>query len=355
MSRIPRLGILLALLVPLGLPTPASAAEPPIAYYTDTGVAVAELDGTVLASLPDFQFFSLDGTLLAGSTLRSGKGERVVGHDATTGQRLFRIKDAFAPIALADGRKVGFLPDRFAHRDPYFASVWIRNQGGRERAVVRFAGPKRTVNPKDFEGEGIPLDQAWDDEGRTLAVTFGNDVDLFIYDVWVVDARTRDATRITRGQASRFPSLSPSGDRLALFREREDCGGPDPGYRAGDLRTMSSTGADRAVLVEGTCDLFYTDPRWISEDELVAARLTRQSPGVYDVDLVRIVAATGAVTEIVTGGDVGFFNVSSALQLVAFERRDVFPGFFVYDLDAGTTTSSSEGYLPHLAGAHRLI
>lgn len=354
MSRASRIGILLALLVPVGLATPASAAEPPIAYYTDTGVAVAELDGTVLTAFPDFQFFSLDGSLLVGSRLRPGTGERVVGHDATTGQRLFRIKDAFAPIALADGRKVGFLPDRFAHRDPYFASVWIRNGGGRERAIVRFAGPKRTVNPKDFEGEGIPLDQAWDDGGRMLAVTFGNDVDLFIYDVWVVDARTRDATRITRGHVSRFPSLSPSGDRLALLRERENCG--EPGYyRAGDLRTMSSSGADKTLLVEGTCDLFYTDPRWISEDELVAARLTRQSSGAYAVDLVRIVVATGAVTEIVTGGDVGFFNVSSALQLVAFERRDVFPGFFIYDLGTGTTTDYTEGYLPHLSGAHRLI
>ncbi len=60
------------------------------------------------------------------------------------------------------------------------------------------------------------------------------------------------------------------------------------------------------------------------------------------------------MTEIVTGGDVGFFNVSSALQLVAFERASVFPGFFVHDLDTGMTTSYSEGYFPHLSGAHRL-
>lgn len=358
MSRPSRLAVLLALLVPLGLLTPATASEgPPVAYYTDTGVDVAALDGTVLTSFRDFQFFSLDGNLFAGSRHASGGRFRefVSGNDATTGQRLFRIENAFAPIVLADGRKIGFMPDRFARRDPYFASVWIRNPNGRERAVVRFAGPNRTVDPKDFQGEGIPLDQAWDDAGRTLAVTLGNDVDLFIYDVWVVDVRTREATRVTRGHVSRFPSLSPSGERLALFRETDHCGGPDPGYRAGDLRVMSSTGTDRSLLLGGSCALFYTDPRWISENALVAARLTRVAPGEYDVDLVRVDVATSAVSELVTGGDVGFFNVSAELQLVAFERRDVFPGFSVLDLATGTTTPFADGYLPHLAGAHRLI
>jgi hypothetical protein len=294
--------------------------------------------------------------VFAGSRQLSGNrnGEFVRAADATTGQELFRISNAFAPIVLAGGSRVGFLPDRFARRDPYFATVWIRNAQGRERAVVRFAGPKQTVSPTPFHGDGVPLDQAWDADGRTLAVTYGNDVDLFVYDVWVIDVQSREATRVSTGKVSRFPSLSPSGDRLALVREVDHCGGPEPGFRAGQIRTMSATGADEEVLLDGTCALYYTDPRWVAEDELVAARLTRVSPGVYEVDLVRVDATTAAVTEITSDGDAGFFNVSASLQQVVYERRSVFPGFVVYDLAAETTTVFMDGFLPQLAGVHRL-
>jgi Tol biopolymer transport system component len=309
-----------------------------------------------VASFRPYEWISLDGNVFAGSRHLSGDrfGEFVRAADATTGQELFRISNAFAPVVLAGGSRIGFLPDRFARRDPYFATVWIRNAQGRERAVVRFAGPRQTVTPTPFHGDGVPLDQAWDADGETLAVTYGNDVDLFIYDVWVVDVQTREATRVSTGKVSRFPTLSPSGDRLALVREVDRCAGPAPGYRAGQLRTMTASGADDEVLLDGTCARFYTDPRWVSEDELVAVRLTRVSPGVYETDLVRIDASTAAVTEITTDGDAGFFTVSASLQMVAYERRSVFPGFVVYDLATDASTTFTEGFLPQLAGGHRL-
>lgn len=334
---------------------PAGAAEPPaVAYYTDTGVEVATIGGDVISSFGSLDFMSLDGNVLAGSRLTK-ESEAIIALDATTGERLSRTRDAFAPIALADGRKIGFMPDRFAHRDPYFASVWLRTATGRTRAVVRFYGPNATVNPGGFEGEGIPLDQAWDAAGHTLAVTFGNDVDLFIYDVWVVDARTREATRVTRGQVSRYPSLSPSGDRLALVREMQLCGGEDAGHRASDLLAMDADGTNRTTLLEGTCALYYTDPRWISEDELAAARLTRTPSGDYDVDLVKVDAGTGSIDELVATGDVSFFSVSAELQEIAYERTGDSTGFSVYDLALGTSADFATGDIPHIAGAHRLI
>jgi len=333
---------------------PASAAEPVVAAYTDTGVVVMAIDGSVLHSFPAYQFVSLDGGLLVGSR-HTRSSEAVIGSDAATGERRFKIRDAFAPVALANGRKVGFMPDRFANRDPFFSSVWLRTASGRVKAVVRFAGRHATVNPKDFEGEGIPLDQAWSANGNTLAVTFGNDVDLFIYDVWVVDTRTREATRVTRGHVSRFPSLTPSGDRLAALRETAQCGGPGPGYRAGNLVVMDADGSNRSVLLEGDCDVFYTDPRWLSEDELAAARLTRTAPGEYDGDLVAIDAPTGSVTDLVTTGDVGSFSVSSALDAIAYQLSSAETGFEIVDLDDGTTTSFANGVIPVITGAHRLI
>jgi hypothetical protein len=359
MRRRNLIGLSLTLLLAGASSTPSVSAgggAPAIAYFTDTSVEVVAIDGQPVASFRPYQWISLDGNVFAGSRLLSGDrfGEFVRAADATTGQELFRISNAFAPIVLAGGSRIGFLPDRFARRDPYFATVWLRNAQGRERAVVRFAGPRQTVTPTPFQGEGAPLDQAWDADGRTLAVTYGNDVDIFVYDVWVVDVQSREATRVSRGKVSRFPTLSPSGERLALVREVDTCGGPEPGYRAGQIRTMTATGADEEVLLDGTCAVFYTDPRWVSEDELVAARLTRVSPGVYENDLVRIDASTAAVTEITTDGDAGFFTVSASLEMVAYERRSVFPGFVVYDLTTDTSTAFADGFLPQLAGGHRL-
>lgn len=358
MSRRSGPWIVLALVAPVLAGAPSAAGEPPaIVYYTDTGEQVVTLGGQELASFAPFQFVSLDDNVLAGSRRLAGGGlgELIRAGDATTGQKLFRIKNAFAPIVLAEGRKVGFLPDRFGHRDKYFSSVWLRYPSGRERRVVQFTGPKKTVGPTGFHGEGVPLDQAWDADGTTLAVTFGNDIDLFIFDVWVVDVATGEATRMSRGKVSRFPSLSPSGDRLAVFREVDVCGGEGPGFRTGDIRTMLSTGENKTTLLTGNCDLFYTDPEWISEDELVAVRFTRTAPAEYLVDLVRVDAQTASVTELVTDGDIISFNVSASLQQMVYERQGVSPGFFVYDLATDQVTPFAEGSLPQLAGVHRLV
>jgi hypothetical protein len=332
---------------------PAAAVDPPaVGAYSSSGIDVYTAAGDVLHSFAAFQFFSLDGDLFVGSR-HAGASESIFGFDATTGAREFRIQDAFAPVALAGGTKVGFMPDRFANRDRFFSSVWLRTASGRERAVVRFAGPHATVNPRDFDGEGTPLGQAWSANGNTLALAFGNDVDLFIYDVWIVDTRTREATRVTRGHVSRFPSLSPSGSRLALLREQRSCGGPAPGYRAGDLLVMDADGTSSSVLLDGGCPLFYTDPEWVSEDELVAHRLTRTAPGVYDVDVVSVDVATGAVTDIATTGDVFSMSASATLGAVAYARADA-ARFRVLDL-ASDTTTVFRGQIPHLVGAHRLI
>jgi hypothetical protein len=335
-----------------GTAVPAGAAgSPAVVYSTDTGTKVASADGVVLSEYGPFQFSSLDGNVIAGSR-HTPRSEAVVAFNATTGERLYRIRDAFAPVVLANGRKVGFMPDRFGRRDRFFQSVWIRTPRGRLRAVVRFAGRHRTVNARDFDGDGIPLDQAWDAAGRTLALTYGNDVDLFEYDVWVVDVRTREATRVTRGRVSRFPSLSPSGDRLALVREVDRCGQL---RRAGDLVVMNADGTDRRTLLPGTCGLYYTDPRWISEDELIALRLDRVAPGQYDQDLVRVDAATGVATDLVTAGDIVFYTASARQQSIAYVRGSETTGFWIYDLSDGSTTHVAEGYIPNLAGTHRLV
>jgi hypothetical protein len=118
---------------------------------------------------------------------------------------------------------------------------------------------------------------------------------------------------------------------------------------------MLASGDENRTLLEGDCVLFYPDPRWVSETELVAARLKREAPGEYSNDLVKVDVATGAVTELVADGDLSYFAVSPSLGKISFQRRDLPTWFFVLDLATGQITEFADGYTPHLSGESRLI
>ena len=326
-----------------------------VAYYSDEGVESADLSGRLAASFEEYQFFSLNGNVLAGSKhLAGNRSERIVVHDATTGERLFKIEDAAAPVVIAGGKKIAFWPDRMANRDRYGSSIWIRTASGRERRILQLTGPRATMRDP-FHDDGWTMGFAFDESGRTMAVAIGNDGWTFEYDVWVVDTRTRETTRITRGLSSRFPSVSPSGANVALVKEVNNCGGPGPGYRASDLRVMSSSGENKVTLHEGSCDFYYTDPRWVSETELVAAALTKEAEATYTVDLVKIDVTTGEITPLTTDGSVSYLTASPSLGQVAFHRRTDVDGFWLYDLTTNEITQLPKGSVPHLSGENRLI
>lgn len=334
----------------------AGTLEPAIAFHTDDGSSVVDLAGALVSDQRELGFMSLAGNVFAGSPPSGGASEdHIVAYDATTGERLFRIDNAFAPVVLAEGRKVAFWPDHHARRDPYATSVWLRNAAGNERRIMQLTGPRATVPRDPFEGDGTPLAMAFDMEGRKLAVVYGNDVGIFEYDIWVVKVRTREATRVTRGKASHWPSLSPSGAQLAVLRESAMCA--DQPRQAWKVQVMAASGDDKRTLLEGDCDLYYSDPRWVSESEVVVMRLSRTEGGDYAQDLVRVDVTSGAITDLVTGGDVTYFTVSPSLQQVAFHRAADFPdgGFSVYDLTTGETTEHPAGYIPRLSGESRLI
>src|SRR3712207_1917253 len=116
-------------------------------------------------------------------------------------------------------------------------------------------------------GDGVPLDLALDARGRYVAIAFGLEP-LRMFDVWVVDTKTRAATRMTRGENSHNPSLSPSGDLLAVRIERpESC--PDPIYNEiliGKIGLIERTTGEARDLTEFDCDLFYDTPRWLDDE-----------------------------------------------------------------------------------------
>ena len=182
-----------------------------------------------------------------------------------------------------------------------------------------------------------------------MVVVEGNDIDVFEYDVWVVNVVTRAAFRATTGRRSRFAAVSPSGDRIAFLRQEAQCGGPPPGYRAGDLVSMEThEGAPKTTLLDGTCALFYTEPRWISDSALAAVRLTRTTPGVYSSDLVLVDASTHAVTVLAADGDVFALSASPTLDTVAYMR--ISGNAVVLDLATLTPVTIPGGIAPKVAG-----
>jgi hypothetical protein len=328
--------------------------QPVVAYYTDEGVGLAGPDGAETQSFGPFHAFSLDGSVFAAHRIpkKTKKAFQITtGFDAATGEKLFRIKNAAFPVVLDGGKKVAFLPDSDGRRDPQVNSIWMRGVNGRIRKIVQFSHGGGL--PGIETGlDGVPLSLAFDDKGTKVAVAYGNDVDLFQFDVWLVDVKSGDVERMTKGKQSRWPSLSPSGERLAVFRETENCGGPEPGYRSGNIITMQADGEDRVKLTEGSCTLFYTDPKWLSEEALIAHRLIEIGPGSYQSDLVQIDRATGTVTVLVDEvGDVYEFSVSPGLEKIAYVINGE-AGFYLRDLSGGTAVHVPIGFFPKMSGDH---
>jgi hypothetical protein len=292
----------------------------------------------------------LGGHLLAGAFKPTLVREWIVGYDAVTGQRYFRIKRAGNPVVIGRGNKVAFLPG--FRRDKFRLSVWMRTASGIEK-IVQFHNGRGTPPgiPVGFHGEGVLVDLAFDRAGRRVAVAFGNE-NLRLFDVWVVDVATGEPMIRTRNHRSHSPSLSPNGERLAVRTElAQDCGT----YLVGKIRVFSTTSDERRSLTSATCDRFYDTPRWIDNDSVLAVRVTRTAPDEFDTDIVSIDATTGAVTDVVTDGNPCCITVSPSLGLVAYSFTDA-DGFSVLELGSGAITNFSAGtFVPHLAGENRSI
>lgn len=334
----------------------AGTGEPAIGYWTDTNVVVADGDGVQIGAFPDFERFSLNGSVIAGE--RAGRkptiDRRVVVFDVASGERLFRIRDAMTPVVTAGGRKIAFHPT--ARREDFVDSVWLRNAAGRVRRIIHFTGGPGDPGVRHGMKAGLVLDSAFDERGRTMAVVFGNE-GLRVFDVWVVDVRTRRVTRLTRSNHSSSPSVSPDGSKVAVRVESaEGCFSELYGeYFTGKIRVISPSTGERRTVTRFDCDLFYGDPRWIDNDSLITQRITkdRSEETGFDLDIVRIDISAGEVTEVVTEGNPCCFTVSPSSGKVAYEFTDR-PGFGVYDVATSTVLNYPEGnYVPHLAGENR--
>ncbi len=93
-------------------------------------------------------------------------------------------------------------------RDPYAASLWIRNSQGRERKLAQFSFGGGPGIPTGIAG-GLVLEYAFDRAAETVVVAAADDLAFFEYDIWAIDVATGEHVRLTRGLRSRYPSVSP--------------------------------------------------------------------------------------------------------------------------------------------------
>lgn len=350
----------------------AAPPRPMLAYAAGNRVVVVDRHGKVLTRVRrGFGGFSVDGGLLA-KAYRTSSRTRTVGFDARSGERLFGIGDTLLiPTALRRGRAVAFLGQ--GDRDPYATSLWMRNGAGRERKLIQFAFGTSTHGVRTGISEGMVLDYSFDRSARTVAVVAGNDYADFRYDIWVVDVADRTHHRLTKGQHSRFPATSPDGSRVAFFREETVCGGPMPGYRAGNLSVVDADGTDRQLVYDGDCTRYLDRPRWLDDETLVTVSHTRR-PGpdpdpLYDSQVVLVDAATGQVSDPISVTDrAGELSVSPGLSRIAYADWTKPKGFWVFHWKPGagapadpaawiqgSTRRFDVGRVPHLRGDPTLI
>jgi hypothetical protein len=258
-----------------------------------------------MTSVPNASpYFSFSGIHVAVARPTANGGSRVRVMEGFTGGTVLTIKDAFFPLLAAQGRRVIFLPDGHAggvhDRDPTINSVWFYNfDTSKEHRLVQFTDSDR-----------IPLNLAVSPKAGRVAITEGNDADLFQWDIWTAATGTHHVRRLTTDGISTYPSFSPSGMRIAFTKvdHTDPC--------SGSVWIMAADGRNAQRLVAGSCARHLLRPVWLNTQTLIA-----WAWGPHGVlGLVRIDAVSGAVTPLVNG-QVFDFSVSRAMGKVAIRYR----------------------------------
>ncbi|HEX9855295.1 MAG TPA: hypothetical protein VGC47_08280 [Acidimicrobiia bacterium] len=324
----------------------ATSAKPIAAYIANNGSIVVASTAGAGERLPPLATFSIDSGVVVGVGA-SG----LEAYDAKTGDELWDgVPNVHQPIVTDSGRRVLFWPDPGGVRDPQVNSLWMRGRNEKVRKVVQFSnGPGLPGYDSGFDGDGGLLSTSIDNSGNTIVLGQGNDVDLFIYDVFAVDRATKQVTRLTSGKESRWPSISPNGELVVYQRDEEVCAGLAY-VRAAKLMVVKPNATQRHLLAAGTCDAWYSNARWINNHEIVVYKTTYDGAD-FKTRIFKIDVLTGHKEKLVNASDIVFF--SAARGRVGYVR-DSKAGWYLLDVDSGTKIHF-KGFIPHLAGDHNTI
>lgn len=323
------LGIAAAVVLTVG--DVAAATPLPNLAASDAGILKTfRPGGTPAATLPPTSWWSIGDTRVA-IDVGSGGNDTVAVRDARNGVARFRITDAFRPIVLPRG-EIAFWPGRNLGRDPRLDSLWVRHANGSIGKLLQLSGGDNTLLSSSFDGTG-----------RRAVVANGNDVDLFRYDIWLRDRRTRTTKRLTTDHRSRWPSLRHDGAVMAYTRERAVCA---DGVRAADIVLMTLRTGQRRTLVRGSCAVTYPQPVFLTNGFIVSYR-GRRVGNAWIFDLVRVKTTTGTRRAIPRSSG-GVFSVSQRQRLVAFDRAG--GGVEIVNRQLATVTVLPTASAPSLAG-----
>lgn len=307
----------LAASVPSAAPAPA---PPAVATSVGAVVKIYGADGSLLGTRTGLQDVALAPGLVAGlSGSSSDKPWTLIGVDPLTGSRKFAVPNGRLPVVIGDGPRVLFAPDPVGNRDPQGNSVWTREATGTVRRVVQFSnGPGLPGYDPGLDGEGGVLGFSVDRAGSTMAIAEGNDVDLFIYDVFAVGVAKGGVVRVTSGRRSRRPAISADGARIAFDREVGSCG--KAYIRASDLVLASNRHfRTKTTLAKGSCKAWSSDSAWVSPRTVVAVR-TAVSGKHYVTDVVAVDVLTRAVYPLTNVHDVFLTKAGLTNNVVAYQR-----------------------------------
>jgi hypothetical protein len=342
----------------------AAAKKPAFVVATSDGskIRIYGAAGSLRSTRTGLEEFALGSGLLAGtSTSTTDKPWTLAGVDPATGVRKFAVPNARLPVIVGDGSRVMFAPDPLGNRDIQQNSVWIREAKGKVRRVVQFSnGPGLPGYDPRLDGEGTVLGYSVDAAGKTMAVAEGNDLDLFIYDVFAVDVAKGSVTRVTSGRKSRHPAISPDGRSIAYDRELGTCG--KPYIRASEL--VLATGkryATKKTIIKGSCKAWLSQPTWVSPRTVVAYRFAL-SGKTRTTDLVAVDVLTKKMYPLTTVHDVFTAGAGLTNHVVAIQRDTSTTTSVVLTLsispNRGTVsilrTAAAKGEFPVVAGDSRL-
>jgi hypothetical protein len=312
-------------------PTHRRLVAPQLAWWggLTNSIRTSSLDGavgtTIVSTSP---YFSLGSGTVALSRGTSGGRSAVYGQSASDGTMKYTIQDATFPLISPSGGQVVFLPDAngagAGDRDHRVNSVWAYNTAkAKDHRLIRFKDPDRA-----------PLNLALSPAGRLVAITHGNDADLFRWDIWTARVKgTPNPHRLTTDGRSLYPSFSPSGRKIAFTKKT--------GSKAcsGSIWLMNPDGTGKRRVAAGACWRTLLRPVWLNGRTLVAWWWNQN--GV--VGLVKVNVATGAVSGLARG-DVVDYSVSRSLGKLAYRMAD--GTIRLYDIASGTKTVVPGGDSP---------